>query len=134
MPGGGDPVRGGVWAADDGVGKHLLGATEGTGQVKVVRGGDGGRIFGGTQDDSEWARGRGNTDLENLVHGGTAADKLYALPGQGKPAELPGGGMPRTSGNKDSDAGPFTAPVCPGHHGHFGGGKTPPTTVTPIDW
>ena len=29
------------------------------------------------------------------------------------------------NGNEDSNAGPFSAPACPGHHGHFGGGKHP---------
>ena len=38
--------------------------------------------------------------------------------------------MPGTSGDEDSDTGPFSAPACPGHRGHFGGGKPPPPTVT----
>ena len=38
--------------------------------------------------------------------------------------------MPRTSGNEDGNAGPFYAPVCTRHRGHFGGGKYPPPTVT----
>ena len=40
--------------------------------------------------------------------------------------------MPRTSGDEDGDAGTFYAPACPGHCGHFGGGKHPPPTVPPI--
>ena len=43
-------------------------------------------------------------------------------PGQGRPAELPIGGMSSTSGNKDSDAGIFYASACPGRRGNFGGG------------
>ena len=37
--------------------------------------------------------------------------------------------MPGTSGDGDADAGPFSAPACPGHRGNFGGGKPPPHTV-----
>ena len=45
------------------------------------------------------------------------------------PAELPVGGMPRTSGNEDGEAGTFHAPACPGNHGNIGGRKHPPPTV-----
>ena len=37
--------------------------------------------------------------------------------------------MTGTSGNEDGNVGPFYAPACPGHRGHFGGEKTPPPTV-----
>ena len=40
--------------------------------------------------------------------------------------------MPGTSGGEDGNADPFSAPACPGRRGHFGGGKPPPTTVTPM--
>ena len=40
--------------------------------------------------------------------------------------------MPRTSGDEEGDAGPFYAPACPGHRGHFGGGKPPPHMVPPM--
>ena len=43
----------------------------------------------------------------NIGHGGRATDVSHGFPGQGRPAELPGGGMPRPSSDKDSDAGPF---------------------------
>ena len=113
MPGGGDPVVGVVRASDDRRGTLLTGVTEGTGKVQGVRGGDGGGIFVGAKDDKEWASGRGDTDLENLVHGGRAVEISHGLPDQGRPVELPGGGMTSTSGNKDGDAGPFSAPACP---------------------
>ena len=132
MPGGGDLVGGGVWARDDRRGNLLPGATEGTGTVQGVRGGDGGGIFCGAQDDTAWASGRGDTELKNLGHGGRAEDILHGLTGQGRPAELPGGGMPRTSGDEDINVGTHSALECPGHRGHFGGGKPPPPTVPPI--
>ena len=40
--------------------------------------------------------------------------------------------MTGTSGDEDGNAGPFFAPSCPGHRGHFGGGKPPPPTVPPM--
>ena len=129
MPGGGYLVGGGVRAKDDRRGTLLPGAKERTGTVQGVRGGDSGGIFGGAQDDIAWASGRGETELENIGHGGRAADVSHGLPGQGKPAELPGGGIPRTSDNKEGDTGPFYAPACPGHRGNFGGGNPTPPTV-----
>ena len=73
-----------------------------------------------------------NTELENFGHGRRAADILHGLPGQGRPVELPGGGIPGPSSDEDSDAGPFTIPACPGHRGHSRGGKPPPPTVHPM--
>ena len=132
MPGGGDPVGGGVQATDDGRGNLLPGASRGVGAVQVVQGGDGDWIICGAHDNTTWESGRGDMDLENLVHGGITTDVLHGLPVQGRPAELPGGGMPRTSGDKDGDAGTFYAPACSGHRGHFGRGKPPPPTVPPM--
>ena len=40
--------------------------------------------------------------------------------------------MHGTSGNEDGDAGPFYAPACLEHRGHFGGGKPSPPTVPPM--
>ena len=131
MPGDGDPVGGGVQVTDARRGTHLSGASEGTGTVQGLWVGDDGRIFGGAQDETAWASGRGDTELENLGHGGRSADILHGLTGQGRTAELPGGGMPRTSGDEDGDAGPFYAPACPGRCGNFGGG-TPPTPTVPL--
>ena len=37
--------------------------------------------------------------------------------------------MPRTSSDKDGDAGTFYAPACPGYHGRFKGRKYPSHTV-----
>ena len=54
MPGGGEPVGGGVQATDDGIGTLLPGATEGTDTVQGVQGGDGGWVFGREQDYTAW--------------------------------------------------------------------------------
>ena len=90
MTGGGDPVGGGVQATDDGRVTLLPGVAEGTGAVKGVRGGDGGWIYGRAHDDITWGSGRGDMELENLNHRGRTADVPHGLPGQGRPAELPG--------------------------------------------
>ena len=129
MPGGGDPVGGGVRAKDDSRGTLLSGAIEGTGTVQRVRGGYGGGIFGGEQDNTAWASGRGETEMENFRHGGKSVDVSHGIPGQGRPAELPVRGMPRTSGDVDGDEGPFYALAFTSHRGYFGGGKPPPPKV-----
>ena len=76
-------------------------------QCGECRGEDGGRVFGGSQDDSAWESGRGATDLEKLGHGGRAADLSNGLSTQGSPAELPVGGMHGPSGNEDGNSGSF---------------------------
>ena len=68
-------------------------------------------------------------ELVYPVHGGRGADISNGLPGQGRPAELPGGGMTQPSGDEDVDAGALTALACPRHRGHYGGWKPPPPTV-----
>ena len=56
-------------ATDDGRGTLLLGAVEGTGAVQGVRVGDVDLIIGGAQDDTAWASGRGETELEKSATG-----------------------------------------------------------------
>ena len=132
MKSGGDLVGGGVRATDDGRGKLLPGAVKGTGALQEVQVGDDGWIIRGVHDDTTWVSGIGDMDLENLSHRGRTANVIHGLTGQGRPTELPGKGMPRTSGYEDGDAGTSYAPACPGHRGHFGGGKPPPPTVPPV--
>ena len=69
-----------------GDGAHLQGSPEGTGPVWRMQGGDVSGICGGSQNDSVWASGTGATELENLGHGGRAADLSNGLPGQGRNA------------------------------------------------
>ena len=114
---------------DDERGTLLPVAVEGTGSSQGVRGGGGGRIIGGEQDDTAWASYRREIDLEKLGHGGRAADVLHGLTDQGGPAEMPGGGITMTSGDEDGNAGKFYAPACPGHRDNFGVRKTPPTML-----
>ena len=132
LPGGGKSVRGGTREADNGGGPHLQGAPEGTGSLQGVRGGDGDRIYGESHDDSAWACGRGVKELQNPGHGGQATYILHGLPGQGRPAELTNGGMSGPSDDKDCNAGTLPAQSCPGHRGHYGGGKPHPPTVHPM--
>ena len=79
MPGGGDPVGGGVRATDDRRGTLLSGAIEGTGTVQGVWGGDGGGVFDREKYDTAWGSSRGETEMENLGRGGRAADVSHGL-------------------------------------------------------
>ena len=67
--------------------------------------------------------------MENPVRRGRATYFPNDIPGKGSPAELPGGGMPGPSGDKDINAGALPAPECPQHRDHPGGGKLPSPTV-----
>ena len=75
-----------------------------------MRGGDGGGIPDESPDDSTWAGGIGATELDKPGHGARDMDISNGLPGQGRPAELPGGGMPGPNGDEDGDAGALPAP------------------------
>ena len=100
--------------------------------MQGVRGGYGGCINGRAYDDTKWAIGIVEMELDNLSHRGITAEVPHSLPGQWRSVELPSGGMPGTSGNEDNDAGQFSALSCSGHRGHFVGGKPPSPTVPPL--
>ena len=90
------------------------------------------RVVGGgipedSSDESTWEGVEYTTVMEHPGRGGWALDFHNYFPGEGRPAELPGGGMPGPSGDEDGNAGALPAPACPQHHGHSGGEK-PPTT------
>ena len=58
---------------------------------------------------------------KNLATGEEPQTYRMAFNGQGRPVELPSGGITRTSGDEDGNAGPFSSTACPGHRGCFGG-------------
>ena len=129
LPGDRDTVGSGVQEEDDGGGTNIPGAAEGTGRVWGMREGDGSGIVGTPQDDTAWADNRGAMELGSLDHGRRPADVLAVLPDQGRAAELPYRGLPRTGRDKDSNADEFLQPACPGYHDHIGGGKPPTPKV-----
>ena len=71
-------------------------------------------------------------ELENLDRGGRATDFTNDIPGEGRPAELPGGGMHGPSGDEGRNAGALPVPAFIRHRGHSGGGKPTPPTVRPM--
>ena len=52
-------------------------------------------------------------ELENPSPGVQATEFPNNIPVEGRPAELPGGGMPGSSGDEDGNAGALPAPTCP---------------------
>ena len=50
--------------------------------------------------------------MEHPGRGDWASDFQDDLPIKRRPAELPGEGMPMTSGNKEGNAGAIPAPAC----------------------
>ena len=75
---------------DDRRGTFLPGAAEGTGAVQGVWGGDGDWINGRAHEDTTWASGRGEMEMDNLGHGGITKDVSHGLPVQGRFSDLPG--------------------------------------------
>ena len=82
--------------------------------------GDGGGIIGVQQDETAWAGDSGAMDLGSLGHGRQTADVLVGLPNQGRAAELPSGGLPRTGRDEDGDADTIMQPTYPGYRDHLG--------------
>ena len=96
MTGGRDPVGGGIWETNEGGGTNIPGEAERTGTVRGMREVDVGGIVGVPQDDTAWACYIGAMDLGRLGHRRQTADVLAGLTDQGRAAELPSRGLPRT--------------------------------------
>ena len=91
--------------------------------------GDGGGIAGITSDDTAW-KGEGVTlELGRVGHRRRPTDVSAGLPDQGRAADLPSRGLPRTFRDEDGDADALLQPACPGYCDHLGGGKPPTPKV-----
>ena len=129
MPGGRDTVGGCIQEEDDGGRTNIPGAAEITDTVRGMQEGYGGGIVGVPQDDTAWAGDRGAMELGSLGHRRRTTDVPVGLPDQGRAAELPIRGLPRTGRDEDGDADALLQSAYPGYHDHIGGGKPPPPKV-----
>ena len=73
------------------------------------------RVVGGgipdeSYDDSTWEVGGDTAAMEHPGRRDWASDFQDDLPGEGRPTELPGGGMPGPSGDEDGNVGALPAP------------------------
>ena len=125
VSGGRQSIGGGVRKEYDRGGTNLPGATEGAGQVRGMREGDGVRVAGIPPDDAA-RKGEGRkVELGSLNHGRQPTNISDGFPNQRRAKEFPCGGLPRKGWYTDSDADSFLQPVCLGHRYHLGGGKQP---------
>ena len=130
VPGGRQPIGGGIRTKDDGGGADVSGEKKGAGRVRGLREGDGGRVAGIPSDDTAWEGEGGQVGLERISHGRRGNTNLsYRVPYQGRDKEMPSGGLPRKGWNTDGDEVTFLSPACPGHRDHLGGGKPPTPKV-----
>ena len=74
MPGGRDPVGGGIWEKDDGGGPNIPGTLERKRPVRVLREIGGGGIVGVTHVDAARVGGIGAVELGSFSHGRRTAD------------------------------------------------------------
>ena len=132
MSGGGEPVGSSVREEGHGGRDHVQGEVEETGIMRRMQRVVGDGIPDEPYDDSTWEGGEYTTSMEQPGRRDWTSDFQNDLPGEGGPAELPSGGMPGPSGDKDGNAVSLPAPECPQHHGDSGGGKSPPPTVRPM--
>ena len=130
FPGGGDSFGGSIRDKYYGGGPNIPVTAERTGTVQGMGERDGNRIVGIPQGDTAWAGGRVVMDLGRLSHGRQTADVSDGLSDQGRAAELPSGGLPRTGRDEDGDVGALLQPACPVYRDHLGGGKPPPPKMS----
>ena len=119
VPGGRQPIGGGVRTQGDGVGADVSGETKGAG-----------RVAGSPSDDTAW-EGKGvQVELELSSHWRRGSTNLSdRVPDQGMDEGMPSGGLPRKGRDTNGNEGAFLAPACPGNHDHLGGGKPPTPKV-----
>ena len=132
LPGGGEPDYKSVHEEGHRSGTYVQGEAKGTGGLRRVRRDVGGRILVESFDDSTWEGGGETVAMDHTSRGGRNPDLLDVLPGKGRTAEMPSGGVPRHSGYEDRNAGALIATECPQHRGDSGGRKLPPPTVLPV--
>ena len=129
VSGGRQSIGGGVRTEDDRGGADVSGTTEGAGQARVMREGNGGRVSGIPPDDVAW-KGEGVTlELRSISHGRQSTNILDSFPDQERAEELPCGGLPRKGWDTVGDEDAFMLPGCPGHRDHLVGGKPPTLKV-----
>ena len=103
-----------------------------TGVKRSVRRAVSGVIPDESSDDSTWEGGGNMTAMEQPGRGVWTSDFQDDLTSKGSPAEMPGGGMPGQSGEKDGNTGALPTLAYPKHRGNSGRGKPTPPTVSPI--
>ena len=91
-----------------------------------------GQILVNSSDNSTWEGGEEKAAMDHNGHGEWAPELPDILFSKGETAEMPRGGVPRESDDKDGNAGALCAPACPRHRGDPGGRKLPPPTVHPV--
>ena len=93
---------------------------------------DGGRIVGIPQDNIAWEGNRGEMEMGSLVHGRQPADTSAGFTDQGRAAELPCRGLPRTGRDEDGNADAFLQPSCLGYREDLGCGRFPSSKMITI--
>ena len=101
-----------IWEEDHGRGTVIQVATEGTGGVRKVRKDVGGRISIKSSDESTWEGGGETTTMGHPGRRKGPPGMPDVLPGKGVTADMPHGGVPGESVDKDGNAGAIRAQVC----------------------
>ena len=94
-----------------------------------MRGDAGGRIPVKSSDDSTWECGGETAAMDHTGRKEWPPELTDVLSVKGGTAEIPRGGVPRESGNEDSNAGALRAPAFPRHK--LWRKETPPTHDAP---
>ena len=92
----------------------------------------GGRLHVKSSDVSTWEGGGTTTSVKYPGRRKGTPRIPDVLSGNGGAADMPHGGVPGESGNKDGNAGALRAPACPQNRGDAGGRKIPPPTVRQV--
>ena len=132
LPGGGKPYYGSVREEYHRRGTIIQGTNKGSGGKQRVQRDDVSRLPVESSDDSTWEVGGSTTPVDHPGRGKGSPGIPDILYRKGGTEDLPRGGVPRESGDKDVNAGALLAPEFPRHRGDAGGRKLPPPTVRPV--
>ena len=132
LSGGGETNYRGIREEDNGNGTVLQVETQEPCGLRRVRRDADGRLPVESSDDSTREGGRETAPVYHTGHREDVPELLDVLSGKGGTANMPCGGVPEESGDKDGNAGALRAPACPRHRGDSVGRKLPPPTVRPV--
>ena len=132
LPGGREPHDGSIREEDHRIETVIQGATKEPGGLRRVQRDAGGWLPVDSYNDSTWEGVGATATVDHPSRRKCPPVIQDVLSGKGGAADMPRGGVPGYSGDKEGDAGALRSLACPRHRSGAGGKKLPPSTVIPV--